>query len=154
MQFWASPFQMWTSYRLHMRIYQISLKLKYKHNGVTGCSYDICKCWPRTGLLKKILLRMEFTKYWNVASDFTCMFNIYSRNTVKLWDFYSHRLWPTIFFLQQKIPPATFTVNLSVGMESALTTSSHVMESPTAKTNPMKRCNTVVRITYVCTYSI
>lgn len=40
-------------------------------------------------------LKMEFTMHWNVASDFTCMFDISSIYTVKFWDFDSHCSWPS-----------------------------------------------------------
>lgn len=49
--------------------------------------------------------------------------------------------------LQLRTPPATSTLNLSVGMESVSTTNSPVTELPTARTNQTRRCSTVVSTT-------
>lgn len=75
--------------------------------------------------------------------------------TVSAWSLstvsaFHNPILPDPLLLQQKILPATSTVNLSVGTASALATSLPVMESPTVKINRMKRCNTVVRNKDLC----
>lgn len=95
---------------------QITLKLKYKGNEVTECSYDIYKRWHKTDVNVKFTTVCIECRLW-VHPYVVLKFVQYKQLSFEIWTVIVHH--PHRLLLQQKIPLATSTLNLSVGMASA-----------------------------------